>query len=231
MSALYLVRIPVNPPRLLRFAFEHGITQEDENLGYTLHAWFTALFGELAPKPYRYFERRGEVLAYARADCSALLEHARAFASPLAWQALDADDVASKPMPMLWRSGQRLRLEVLACPVSRKGDNEKDIYLRALDRLIDAPPRAEVYRQWFARQWGKAMRFNLIEVKGMSARSRLLRRDRRNGNRLRLVERPQALFDAEAVVQDTETFAALLARGIGRHRAFGFGMVLVSPPR
>jgi CRISPR system Cascade subunit CasE len=46
-----------------------------------------------------------------------------------------------------------------------------------------------------------------------------------------VVERPQALFGAEAVVVDGERFADLLARGIGRHRAFGFGMVLVAPPR
>lgn len=231
MSALHLVRIPVDPPRLLRFAFERGITQEDETLGYTLHAWFAALFGDLAPKPYRYFERRREVLAYARADSASLLEHAQAFASPIAWQALDVERVASKPMPERWRIGQRLRLEVLACPVSRKDDEEKDIYLRALDRLGEAASsRAEVYRQWFVSQWGDAVRLESVDLRGMTARSRLLRRDRRNGNRLRPVERPQALFGAEAIVLDAEAFAVRLSRGIGRHRAFGFGMVLLSPP-
>lgn len=232
MSVLHLVRIPVDPPRLLRFAFEHGITQEDETLGYTLHAWFAALFGKLAPKPYRYFERRREVLAYAHADSASLLEHARAFAAPVAWQALDVENVASKPMPDRWRAGQRLRLEVLACPVSRKDDEEKDVYLRALDRLGEsAPPRAEVYKQWFVAQWGNAVRFESVDIQGMVARSRLLRRDRSNGNWLRPVERPQAIFGADAIVVDAEAFAWRLARGIGRHRAFGFGMVLPSPPR
>ncbi|TSE20596.1 CRISPR-associated protein Cas6/Cse3/CasE [Tepidimonas alkaliphilus] len=232
MSALHLLRLPVDPPRLLRFAFEHGIREEDETLGYTLHAWFAALFGELAPKPFRYLERRGEVLAYARRDHVDLLDHAQAFASPQAWQALDAERVASKPMPLTWRSGQRLHLEVLVCPVSRKDDEEKDVYLRALDRLGDsAPARTEVYRQWFAAQWGGAVRLESVELLGMSARSQLLRRDRRHGNRLRHVERPQALFGAEAVVIDGAAFAERLARGIGRHRAFGFGMVLLAPPR
>ena len=60
---------------------------------------------------------------------------------------------------------------------------------------------------------------------------RMLRRDRSGGNRLRGVERPQALFGGTAVIRDGERFAALLARGIGRHRAFGSGMVLLSPPR
>lgn len=232
MSALHLVRIPVNAPCLLRFAQEHGITPEDETLGYTLHAWFTALFGQHAPKPFRYLERRGEVLGYARTTANALLEHAQTFAAPLAWQALDATGVASKPMPTTWREGQRLRLEVLACPVSRRDDQEKDVYLRALDHLgDDAPPRAEVYRQWFIAQWGNCVQFDSLELLGMTSRASLLRRDRRSGNRLRSVERPQALFGGSASIRDGERFAALLARGIGRHRAFGFGMVLLAPPR
>lgn len=232
MSDLHLLRIPIDAPRLLRFAQAHGITQEDETFGYTLHAWLSALFGEQAPRPFRYFERRSEVLGYARTDASGLLEHAQAFAAPLAWQALDAAGVAGKPMPSIWREGQRVHVEVLACPTSRKEDDEKDVYLRTLDRLGDGtPPRAEVYRQWFVAQWGDCAQFDALELLGMKARACLLRRDRSSGNRLRGVERPQALFGGNAVIRDGERFAALLARGIGRHRAFGFGMVLLRPPR
>ncbi|GAB6067652.1 hypothetical protein JCM13664_09700 [Methylothermus subterraneus] len=232
MSGLHLIRIPVDAPRLLCFAAEHGITQEDETLGYTLHAWFAALFGAAAPKPFRYFERRQEVLGYTMHPATELLERAQAFAPPLAWAALDLDGVASKPMPASWRQGQRLHLEVLVCPVSRKDGEEKDVYLRALDRMGEAaPPRAEVYRDWFLRQWEGAAQLQGVRLLGMGARSRLLRRDHSSDRRLRTVERPQALFAAEAVIADPARFAERLARGIGRHRAFGFGMVLLAPPR
>lgn len=232
MSGLHLLRIPVHAPRLLRFAHAHGITQPDETLGYTLHAWFAALFGEQAPKPFRHLDRRGEVLGYARLPATELLARAQAFAAPQAWAALDVEGVASKPMPIEWRQGQRLRLEVLACPVSRKEDEEKDVYLRALDRMgTNTPPRAEVYRQWFMSQWGEALRLEQVELLGMINRSPLLRRSRKSGNQLRQVERPQALFGAEAIVNNGPAFAEKLARGIGRHRAFGFGMVLLAPPR
>lgn len=232
MSPLYLLRIPVDPPRLLRFAAAHGITQEDETLGYTLHAWLAALLGTHAPKPFRYFKRRQEILAYATEDAETLIAYAQAFAKPEAWAALGADGVAGKPMPTAWRAGQRLRLEVLACPTSRVGDEEKDVYLRALDRLGDkAPARGEVYQAWFARQWGAAVQLADVELLGMRARVRLLRRARNGTNRLRIVERPEALFAADAVITDPERFQTLLARGIGRHRAFGYGMVLLAPPR
>jgi CRISPR system Cascade subunit CasE len=125
-----------------------------------------------------------------------------------------------------------VHLEVLTCPVSRKDAEEKDVYLRALDRQDDATPsRAEVYRQWFARQWQEAVALEQVELLGMSARARLLRRARDGGNRLLSIERPQALFAAEAVIREPAGFADYLARGIGRHRAFGFGMVLLAPPR
>lgn len=232
MSGLHLLRIPVRAPRLLRFAAEHGISHEDESLGYTLHAWFAAVFGDHAPKPFRYFERRSEVLAYATADAATLIAQAQSFASPQAWAALDTEGMASKPMPTTWRDGQRLHLEVLTCPVARKDGQEKDVYLRALDRLGEAAPaRGEVYRDWFARQWADAVTFEQVELAGMTARSRQLRRARNGHNRLVVVERPQALFAADVVVRDGAAFAGLLARGIGRHRSFGFGMVLLSPPR
>lgn len=232
MSGLHLLRIPAHPPALLRFAAEHGITQEDETLGYTLHAWLATLFGDWSPKPFRYLERRSELLAYTPHTATELLDRAQAFAPPQAWAALDANGVLSKPLPVHWRAGARLHLEVLTCPVGRKGDVEKDVYLRALDRLGEAtPPRGEVYREWFARQCEGAVRLEQVELLGVAARSRLLRRARNGHNRLRVVERPQALFAAEATVEDGERFAGLLARGVGRHRAFGFGMVLVAPPR
>lgn len=232
MSDLYLVRIPVVIPRLLRFAFERDIRQEEEGFGYCLHVWLTALFGEAAPKPFRFFERKREVLAYSPLPHAELLERARAFAPPPAWSALEAEGVASKPMPQSWPAGRRLHAEALVCPVSRQDNEEKDVYLRALDRSgPQAPPRAEVYRQWFIAQWKNSVRFEGLQLLGMMSRSRLLRRARNRRERLRIVERPQALFGADIVVENPAAFASLLARGIGRHRAFGFGMILLSPRR
>lgn len=233
MSELHLVRIPLHVPQLVRFAHASGILQQDDSFGYTLHAWLKALFGGQAPKPFRYFERRREVLGYAPQSAQALHELAQSTAQPLAWEALDVAGLASKPMPSQWRVGQRLQAEALVCPVSRHDDEEKDLFLRALDRLGDAAPgRAEVYTQWFVRQWGSAAQVHDIQLLGMQARARHLRRDRKNGdNKLQKVERPQALFTAAIEVVDGEAFARLLARGIGRHRAFGFGMILLGRPR
>jgi CRISPR system Cascade subunit CasE len=172
------------------------------------------------------------VLAYAPVDAQTLLTAAEKRGTLAALAALDTANVASKPMPTQWRVGQRVHLEVLTCPVSRQGKEEKDVYLRALDRKNDAAPsRAEVYRQWFARQWQDVVALERVDLLGMNAKVRLLRRNRQGGNRLIYVERPQALFATDAVICDPARFAGYLSRGIGRHLAFGFGMVLLMPPR
>jgi CRISPR system Cascade subunit CasE len=230
MSTLHLVRLPLRPPQLLRFAAEQGIADPDPLLGYTCHAWLTALLGKLAPKPFRYIERRREVLGYVNADRSALLEHAKAFAPPLAWDALDATGVATKLMPNNWRVGKTLQLEVLLCPVVRQRANEKDAYLHALDRLGNqAPTRVDVYRQWFTARCDKALSFGNVEVRGLQSRVAMLRRARNGQNRLLRIQRPQVLLSATAAIADKDEFAMLVAAGVGRHRAFGFGMLLLAP--
>jgi CRISPR system Cascade subunit CasE len=49
------------------------------------------------------------------------------------------------------------------------------------------------------------------------------------GRSLRHQEGPDASFEGVLTVAEPGAFALLLARGIGRHRAFGFGMVLLRP--
>jgi len=51
------------------------------------------------------------------------------------------------------------------------------------------------------------------------------------GAKRRAVERPDALFAGELTIEDPDAFARLLARGVGGPRPFGFGMLLLRPPR
>lgn len=56
---------------------------------------------------------------------------------------------------------------------------------------------------------------------------RLLRKAEGAGRRDFLA--PQAKLGGILTVQDGTAFQTLLARGIGRHRAFGYGMLLLRP--
>lgn len=234
--SLYMLRMELDGAALMRFAAAQGLARvDDDGFGYILHAWLAAMFGELAPKPFHLqsarYKHPSTLLGYTQADHTRLMEHASAFADPLALAVLRPDGLASKPMPSAWRAGQRLRLDVLACPMTRKDGIEKDVYLRALDRLGEATPsRAAVYRDWLKRQLEGAVEMLDVRIDGL-ARVRMTRRAAApgGGRRLIRIERPQALFSALADVRDPEAFAQALQRGIGRHRAFGYGMLLLKP--
>lgn len=234
---LYMVRMSLDPAVLARFAAQQGLAHaDDDGNGYIAHAWLAAMFGRAAPKPFRLLDghRGGPVvlLGYAAADHASLITRAKTFADPLAWSVLVSDSLVGKPMPAAWNAGHCLTLEVLACPVSRKDGSEKDVYLRAVDRSgPDAPGRAAVYAEWLQRQVQGAAELRNIRLDGF-ARVNLARRSAAagGGRRLHTVERPRALFGADLTIADPVSFGGLLRRGIGRHRAFGFGMLLLRPP-
>ena len=235
---MHMIDLRLDPLRLLRFATLRG-HQYDDDYGYALHAWFCATLGALAPKPFRAQESRDgglRVLGYAPADAAAINEHLAAFTEPEALAVADWETLASKPMPSVWPAGHRLGFELRACPVSR-GKRERDCYLVALERARaieeEPPPRADVYRQWLGRQFGEVSAISQVALTGLR-RVRVHRQRRSStGHRrgMQAVDRPDALFTGELTVLDPEGFAVLLARGVGRHRAFGFGMLLLRPPR
>lgn len=234
-----LIQLQIRPDKLIRFAAAQGLARsEDEDLGYACHAWLRAMLGAHAPKPFRVFDatrsRGSRLLAYSAQSKDALLDHAQTFAEPLAREVLEPDGLAAAPMPDCWTPERRLGFEVLTCPTSRKDDTEKDIYQRYREASgEDADKdRAAVYMEWLSRQISSAAELSAARLESFQ-RVKMLRRSvaPSGGRRLVALERPQALITGELFLKDTEAFAKLVERGIGRHRAFGYGMLLLRPPR
>ena len=245
MSDLYLVQLRLNPERLIQFAQDQGVNRAaDEDLGYGVHTWLAALLGPLAPKPFRLLDpgtawrkdRPLQWLGYSAQDGATLREQAETFALPLALAVCDTVDLtAAKPMPATWPVGRRLGFEVLVCPVSRR-ETEKDVFLRRVEQAgaSEPPPdRATVYGAWLARQLAGAATLESVQLAGFRL-VRLLRRTQATAAQARRfgqpVVLPQALLRGVLAVQDSAAFTARLARGVGRHRAFGYGMLLLRPP-
>ncbi|WP_306304396.1 type I-E CRISPR-associated protein Cas6/Cse3/CasE [Methylogaea oryzae] len=211
-------------------------SRRDEDLGYTAHAWLTAVFGQGAIKPFRLLQdsrnrQPPRLLGFSSQSGEQLIEHAQAFASPLALQVCPLEaNFAAKPMPAQWRAGRRLGFELLASPISRLKQNEDDIYRRhvrereASGQQPDS--RDAVYRLWLEHQLGTAAILEDYSLEGFRI-VRLLRKAEGAGRRDFLA--PQAKLGGILTVQDGTAFQTLLARGIGRHRAFGYGMLLLRP--
>lgn len=242
MNPLQIIEIRLDLPALMRFIQTQGLDagRADEDLGYGLHAWMAAAFGPLAPKPWRLLMDRvrpARILGYAPHGADRLRQRFREFAEPGVFAVCPDPDtgIASKQMPFSY-SGRHLAFEVQCCPVGRKADSgvEKDLFLICADAAGSAPlDRAAVYAEWARERFERNEAASVAEIYLAGFRLvRLTRQARTAGGerRRKHLVRPQALLRGRLTVRDPVAFQQLLATGIGRHRAFGYGMVLLRPP-
>ncbi len=100
--------------------------------------------------------------------------------------------------------------------------------------------RERVYRTWLSRELGTprpdakplaidAPAAEVVDAKLVEFRSEPFRRDRPRTPRSSPAKRPNAVLAGTLRVVDPTAFRALLARGVGRHRAYGFGMLVLRP--
>lgn len=243
--SLHLLSFRPDFDRLARLAARERLLPPGDDLGYAIHAIFAASFGDEAPKPFQIFGPgepgggpAGRLLAYSTAPLERLQTRAQSFADPAFSNALDLSSAESKLMPVLFSPGTRLGFRVRVRPVQRTGRSpdgsikalERDVYSGAADSA--SAVRADAYGNWLADQFVRSGAARL-ETRRADAlrRTRLLTRNRSEViQTTRSVSGPDATFSGVLTVAGSAEFAELLQRGIGRFRAFGFGMLLLTPP-
>lgn len=248
-DSLFMVRVPFRGQRLFELAKRRGLKTYELDLGYASHCALRELFGVHAPQPFALQAATGgiqPVLGYSHADTSMLRESARLSADPWLWEHLvDWENLATKPLPTTWREGQVLDFSVRTTPIARaakdhphhRAGSEVDVFLLACrqhpvgpDREFVAVDREAVYRDWVQTQLERHGSVSLDRVKVESYQlERLSRRHHAENVRKTLQGRPEVTFSGTLTIRDPQAFPSLLARGIGRHRAFGFGMILLRP--
>ncbi len=242
-TGLFMVRLRLDQGRLAELARRRRLPTREVDNGYVVHCALGELFGEQAPAPFAVTDDRGRtvtVLGYTQADAGTLRERADAFADPAVHAAVDWEGLAAKPMPAAWSAGRRVGFEVRACPVVRtsgetdrhRAGAEVDAFLAACWQAGEGVPvdRAVVYRGWLEGQFTRRGGARLLDVALQRfQREGLTRRTQGEDRKTRVVERPDATLTGTLEVTDDAGFRALLGRGVGRHRAFGFGMLLLRP--
>lgn len=241
---LHMVQLHPDPAALVRFLVGQGTYRgADSDLGYGVHAWLAATFGELAPKPFRLHldpdnRKPPKLLAYSPHGRESLLEQALTFAEPAAQAVCPLEQglaVAALPGPERWSPGRRLGFEVLACPVARRSRDgvERDVFLDRADQvpLNAGLNRALVYQEWLAARLAGAAELETTELAGfhLVAQWRQGLRPGRGSRGTARLTRPAALLRGVLRVSDGAAFHDLLGHGVGRHRSFGYGMLLLRP--
>lgn len=249
---LHLLRLDLDLPRLFALCERKRVPRSDD-LGYAIHCGIAAVFGEAAPSLFavthgapdaqRRPGRTLEVLLYSTQPLADLREQADLYADPEAFGIVDWERAADKRMPSAWRAKQRLGFQVRACPTVRvakaglhvRAGAEVDAYLAAAwrDPQGPKPEREGVYRDWLraAVERSEGARVHEVEVDSFELQT-LLRRTQGPERRAKTgLRKPAVTFRGVLEVLEPGAFDALLRRGVGRHRAFGFGMLLLRPPR
>jgi CRISPR system Cascade subunit CasE len=246
MRPLHLVRLEVDMRQLTAFAVAWAV--DDDDGGYAAHLALRRRFGAAGPQPFRVrpVGAGGPHLLGYTDDPDALAD---------AWALPPGDDLlggvfpvapACRRMPDIWRSGARYGFEVRVRPLVRYGGRvraqrasredawrrragEVDAFIAACEKAGGGPvDREGVYRAWLARRMFGAAELERAEM-GMHRRVRT-RRSSHGPLGPRSVEGCEAAFQGTLAVTEPEAFSRLLARGVGRHAAFGFGMLLLAPP-
>ena len=236
MESLQMIRAEINVRDFQRWMGMRRLQDPD----HAMHCLLVESFGkDLAPKPFRVMTPRGGrngcLYGYGAADADVLRDAAAMFACPLQAGIIPASRIDSKPMPMEWKAGKKLGFEIRIRPIVRPTKNadsrpgrECDAFQLEAERYEKGEmprSREQVYGEWLARQIDARGGAELESAKLQSfQRTRAIRR-----RHTRYSEGPDALMRGNLVVTDGAAFAKLLAGGIGRHRAYGYGMLLLRP--
>ncbi|MGC4121408.1 MAG: type I-E CRISPR-associated protein Cas6/Cse3/CasE [Myxococcales bacterium] len=244
-DTLHLIKVPLRADKLAEVARRRQIPLRDLDDGYLAHCILKELWQDKAPGPFvlRGSGRHVDVWGYSHADAAALAAHARSFGDPSLLGVIDdLGAIASKAMPV-FESGQRIGFHLRSCPVVRlakgagghRAGAEVDAFLARCFKVGKevAVSREEVYREWLlARLGGPEESGVQVERVGVAAFARecLTRRTHAEEREAKRLERPDVRFDGDLVVADGARLAKLIERGVGRHRAFGFGALVVVAP-
>jgi CRISPR system Cascade subunit CasE len=239
-----MIQMQADQHRLYQWASQEGLNTEDA--GYLVHAAMRAALGQASPQPFSLQPggTRGQlsILGYSPFPREYVLGQRQAYASPLLAEAFPEEEILAKAMPERWPGGREFRFSLTACPVrrqttvkdGRRKTTEKDAFLVACDHQAPEDPpleRAPVYLGWLKDELARNQAAELVRARLTGFQLvRLVRRSRRPGKAVRLPgqgQRPQASFEGRLRVESGLAFGELLARGVGRHRAFGYGMILL----
>lgn len=242
---LHLIELPLVLRDLHVWAGERDLGDGFDE-GVALHHLLGEVFGPAVLQPFRLMVsprgRTGTLYAYARDDADTLRATALAILTPGRAAAIGLDRLRSIPRPPeTWKVGQRLGFDVRLRPVvrlhadlagtTRDGTSvlfrkgaEVDVFLARRLRG-EAVTREDACLDWLADRLAPAALLERSASELSSFRRLRAVRGRRH------LEGPDATIHGTLTVADPAAFAAMLARGIGRHRAYGYGMLLLRPPR
>lgn len=232
----HLVHFNVDPRRFGAWSAKRTPRgAEGSDPQHMMHVLLSALFGKGALQPYRLFDpQSGDWAVYGHSAMSAeeLREVAAMVGTPEMADVVSLGDMRGKPLPTSIPEGTRIGFDVRLSPVMRTERSEQDAYAATAKRLFPDDPdgmaragltREGVYRDWFAKRVAGAAELEEVRMSSFRQVSMF-----RSGHRFTA---PEITLQGELRVTDPEAFRTLHENGVGRGKAYGFGLLLLRPAR
>lgn len=231
--ALHLIQAQVQLGELYHWAGSRHLMPRIFDEGYALHCLLNSSFGEKQFQPFRLLYPRDAKVAtlygYSQANADELTEMAMTFAEP-SFARIVTGKLQGKLMPDNFSKVRRLGFDIKVRPTTRGKAGEQDAFLHAAiqspDQLLS---RELVYRDWVLNRLQKNGATMKQESPFTIASYRRTRAIRQAGQRSGS-EGPEVVVHGELQITDPDAFDQLLSRGLGRHKAYGYGMLLLRPP-
>lgn len=242
---LHLVELPLSLRALHEWAGARRLGGGFDE-GVALHHLLGETFGPAALQPFRLLvaprAQTGTLYAYSTADADILRHAALSSLTPAQAAVVDLERLRSLPRPpSTWTAGQRLGFDLRLRPVVRLASDlngtddsgtpvsfrkgaEVDVFLAAVLRDRQTT-REAAYLDWLAARLVPAAILDPADSRLASFQRTRVQRDGRR------IEGPDAVVHGTLTVAEPRAFADLLARGVGRHRNYGYGMLLLRPPQ
>ncbi|MXW14969.1 MAG: type I-E CRISPR-associated protein Cas6/Cse3/CasE [Rhodothermaceae bacterium] len=252
--SLFLVNVPCDVRNLKLWGAKRrliikGIFDE----GYALHKLLSETFGVRILQPFRFFSssrgKQGSIYAYSNSGADELLNLAQTYALPEVFEILELEKLRSKQMPFQYEENQRLGFDIRLRPTRRSrlkfdtmsgnrsggqlSRSEIDAYAwehihpgsnRQGSVSKQEITRESVYHKWLSDRLGPVASLQACSLHAFR-RSKVIR------GQSSLSEGPDAILHGTLNILDVRRFQGLLENGIGRHRAYGYGMILLRPPQ
>ncbi|MBF0445563.1 MAG: type I-E CRISPR-associated protein Cas6/Cse3/CasE [Magnetococcales bacterium] len=257
MTKLNMIRIPIRLSQLMRWGHERGWSSSqgpkgkkrgavfDE--GRALHHLLDESFGASILRPFRLMvtpnRDQANLYAYSTTSAVQLVETMQSCAMPEHLSVIDPTSIQEKTMPDEWLAKKRFSFDLRIRPVRRLGKElaglrkgaEIDAFLYEIlnpfaDReaseeqmLASGRSRLLVYSEWLQEKMVDIAAIHQEQtVMARYCRSRIARGGA-------VLEGPDVTLHGVLEVKDGEKFFGVLQSGIGRHKAYGYGMLLLRP--
>ena len=254
----YLIHLPFDMRAFNRWIGQRGLIRSNVvDEGYACHILLTSLFGKSILQPFRLFtsERRNSaaLYAYSNADANELKQTAEIVGTPDCLQVIRLEKLLSKQMPIKYSPGQELGFDIRVRPTRRlickvvdqqtgetysKGteldafrvytlqNNRNGWENKTARAQNEGDTRAKIYIEWLAERFSDSVEIEIADCRLASFQRRRCIRGTGIGS-----EGPDVTVHGKLTVLQSDTFASQLRNGIGRHKAYGYGMLLLRPPK